>query len=277
MKDHLVDWGFTEVYTNSLVSKHLAQWSGFALKAHLLVSNPLSEDQVYLRRSLIPSHLEVMKSNEVRGKRSIFEIAHVYHPRLGKKLPQEKLKLVMTADESLSAIKGTVTMLLEKLHINYQFLPRNGAWVVTNPMRSTAISAADRIVGRLGELNASHLEAFQLNGVISVAEFDVKSLLGLVRTHPTYQELPQYPPVIEDLTFMFPEKTYLGQVIEEMTSLSRLVESVVLKESYQRNSTFTITYRHPDRSLSDKDISPVRMKIKTFLEKDFRAKLVGRL
>jgi phenylalanyl-tRNA synthetase beta chain len=272
-----VDWGFTEVYTNSLVSKQLAQWSGFALKTHLSVSNPLSEDQVYLRRSLIPSHLEVMKSNEVRGRRSIFEIAHVYYPRLGKKLPHEKLKLVMTTDGPLSAIKATVTMLLEKLRINYQFPPRNGAWVLTNPARSTAISAADRIVGRLGELNASHLEAFQLNSVISVAEFNLKALQGLVRTHPAYQVLPQYPPLIEDLTFIFPEKTYLGQVIEEMTSLSRLVESVVLKETYQRNSTFTITYRHPDRSLTDKDISPVRIKIKTFLEKYFRAKLIGTL
>lgn len=274
VKDRLTDWGLTEVYTFSLVSRELAERSGYPYEEHLHLKNPISEDQIALRRSIVPSHLEVIRENRHSGDVQLFELANIYKPRGGAKLPEERLELVLTADRSYSSFKSLVENLLTTLYIRHQFLPVRNARML-DASRSADIVAAGRRLGVLGEIKADGLNHFDLPSPVTACILNARKLFDLAKTHPAYQPLPKHPPVIQDFTFALPGKTYVGQVIEEMTSLSRLVESVSVKEIYERNATFTVTFRHPDRSLSDTDVVPVRKKIVSSLKKHFNAKLVG--
>jgi len=98
--------GLSEIYTNSLVPESLAQQSGFKLSEHLKIKNALSQDWLYLRRSLIPSHTQSFPA---------FEIANTYHPRLGK-LPEERLQLIISGVSDFLKLKGIIDVLSAKLH-----------------------------------------------------------------------------------------------------------------------------------------------------------------
>ena len=235
IKTWLVGLGLTEIYTNSLISESLAKQSGFKLTEHLKIKNALSQDWLYLRRSLIPSHLQALANNPQAKKLTFFEIAYTYHPQKDQ-LPQEKLELIISTKDSYLHLKGIVDTLFTKLH-----LPVSASLTPTT------------------------------------AVIDLKPILKTARLYPQYRPLSSHPPIIEDLTFTLPEKTYLGPVINTIKSTYRLIKSVKLSKIYQQNYTFAITYQSMLKDLSATNITPIRKTIVSLLKTKFKAKLVGKL
>ena len=91
----------------------------FNLKAnsHLVISNTISQDLKYLRKSLLPSLIKNIKDNQ--GKRKIlwlFEIAKVYLARKND-LPEEIYKLGIIVNTDFFDLKGVIENLLEELNI----------------------------------------------------------------------------------------------------------------------------------------------------------------
>jgi len=80
--------GFTEIYNYSLVSEDL--FDGPVDRA-IKLKNPLSEDMMYLRNSLVPSLLTSVDENKGHDEIKIFEMSGVYEKRQGD-LPKEILK-----------------------------------------------------------------------------------------------------------------------------------------------------------------------------------------
>jgi phenylalanyl-tRNA synthetase beta chain len=85
VKNALKYWGFTEVYSYSMVSEEL--FEGSPAEA-VEISNPLSEEWIYLRKTLVPSLLKIISENKNREIIKIFEIANVYNKR-SNDLPKE--------------------------------------------------------------------------------------------------------------------------------------------------------------------------------------------
>ena len=101
--------------------------------------------------------------------------------------------------------------------------------------------------------------------------------MALAKTYPPYQPVSDFPPIIEDLTFTLPSKTFLSPVIKTIKSAHLLVKTVKLTKTYQHNFTFNISYQSQTNPLTDKKISPIRQKIVNLLTKQFKAKLVGKI
>jgi len=230
IKTWLAAWGLTEVYTYSLVAQPDA-------KNNLKLTNPLTDDMVYLRQFLIPSHLQVIHQNKNKPDVSIFEMANVYLPK-PKELPIHELHLTLTTNKDFLWLKGIVEALFKKLHISATFTP-------------TEILVSKTKLGTIGRVAPN----------IYAADLAVGHLIKHSSAYPHYRPLPTTAPIIEDMTFTLPPQTYLGQVITAIKSTSSLIESVTLKDRYENNSTFTITYRNPKSQLTDHDIVPLRSKI----------------
>ena len=73
--------------------------------------------------------------------------------------------------------------------------------------------------------------------------------------------MPKYPPQIEDITIEIPEGKLVGDVIQSAKLASKLVQSIELVDIYERKFTFRISYLHPDKTLSDKEVEREREKI----------------
>lgn len=266
IKQHLAGWGAVEIYSNSLISQHLAEQSGCKLSDHLKIKNALSEEWQYMRRSLILSHLDALANNSSQKQLTFFEMAHVYQPKTGH-LPEEILQLVITTNQDYLALKGLVEALAKKLHLDIRFEPtdeKNPIWLRG---KTALIKIQAKQIGLIG----------QIKGFACSATLDVKKLINLSRRYPHYQAPSEYPAIIEDLTFTLPVQTYVAPVMGKIQSLNKLIRQVSLTKKYEHNYTFRLTYQSSQKPLENKDIAPVRKKIVQTLEKSFASSLVGQV
>ncbi len=254
VKDYLSGWGGAEVYTLSLVSKKEAGDGALRLK------NPLGLESEYLRTSLMPSLEKAAKENSgVKEAFHLFEIANIYLPKRGS-LPEELMTLAgVFVNNSYQNAKGVVEALLEKLNTDYEFFPEDSKGFL--PSRRVVIKASGTLIGQMGETEAGNI----------YYEFPMQSLQKVAKEFKPFSPLPAYPAQIEDITFSFPEKTYLGDVVEKIKEVDKLISSVVLVDKFKDNFTFRIWYQHPEKTLTNADIEKIRAKIIKVCRENFGA------
>lgn len=123
------------------------------------------------------------------------------------------------------------------------------------------------------KLHTEIIPQYQPNSAV----IDLAVMLKKASIYPHYQPVSSHPPIIEDLTFTLPEKTFIGPILETIKKIDKLVSSINLSTVYQQNFTFSIKYQSLTSDLSVADIEPIRKKIVSVLTTKFKANLVGNL
>jgi len=272
VKHFLANIGWQEVYTYSLVSRELAQASGRPLTEHLQLLNPLTDDKVYLRRSLIPSLEEVISTNPMSPELSVFEIANVYVPQSGD-LPDHQMTLGWASNRGYRQVRGDLEVLSRSLFMK-------GLEIVPVPVPKDVYSSTYETLGKIratdqkGNSHTLGVIGITKAGLIT-CEIYIPALAQVTRTHPTYQPLAKTMPIIEDLTFTLAVETAIGPVLKTIQELSPLITTVELKDIYQQNYSFTLTYQDPNQNLEAKTVEVLRKKVVTTLASEYQAQLVG--
>lgn len=247
-------WGYTEVYTYSLVSEDL--YEGPIEKA-VKIKNPLNEDSVYLRNSIVPSLLQIIENNKNKETIKIFELANTYHRKEGS-LPEETLKLsgaIKNQSVSFFEAKGLIEQLFEDLGIkNYKFKQRKESL-------GAEVLIENANIGYIEMLDNSTLD-FELDFEIILKNSNLKKI---------YKPLAKFPPVIEDLTLVLDDAINTEDVLSEIKLQSFLILDVNLKDKYENSRTFHITYQAQDKNLTNKEAAEIREKIITAVTEKFRA------
>lgn len=256
--------GAQELYTYSMVSEQLALLDGFTLEEHLKLANPLTDDRVYLRRSLTPSLIEGLHLMQ-QPKRVVFELANVYHPQ-EKALPQEVFRLTIVSGGEYRALRGHVEALLSSL-----FIPKLVVNAAEYGVQQATLTchAVDGVELQLGTV--SH----HPGGFVSF-DFVWSAVVAASSTHPAYHPLPKAESLTEDLTFTLPARTSIGQLITNMEKASPLL-TITLGDQYENNYTFHCTYLDPETSLSSQDVAPLRAAVVKLANESAGAVLVGTL
>lgn len=246
-------WGFTETYTYSFVSEDM--FEGPTTEA-VKVENPLNEDFVYMRNSLIPSLLKVVSDNKDANDIKIFEIANTYLKK-EKGLPKELLTFsgVLKKDNaSFYEVKGVIEQIFEDLNIkSFNF-------------KKSSISSLGASVfiekDYLGEIEVldNNLINFELN-------FEL--LLKYANTQREFTEFAKFPPVIQDLTVTSKENVATEDIINTMGAQSDLVKEVSLIDEYENSKTFRLTFQDPQKNLTKVEVAEIREKIIASLKKSF--------
>jgi len=216
---------------------------------------------VYMRRTIVPSLLQVVKDNQDYERIRLFELANIYEKN-GKDLPKQELKLaglIKQQKASFSDAKGVIEQLLSDLEI-------------------TAVTFK-KLTDRYG---AQIIIANHELGVIEV--FDDTTItfeldFNLIRNHATlkkiYKPIGKYPPVIEDIAIIAPADVPTGDLMNAIQQQSKLIREVSLLDKYQETRTFHIVYQSHDKNLSDKEVGEIRNNILKVLKEKFNAKLKG--
>ncbi len=243
--------GAQEVYTYSLVSEALAKMSGNPLEKHLAVRNPLTEDNIYLRRSLIPSLNEVLDHNPTRTELTVFELANVFHPKQGTKLPNEERHLSLATRLGVPVARAFLDRLLKDFYISVSSIDRGGV------IKARATSGKMWEVGQISHTSKS-----------TIVDLLWSAVMDLASNYPRYQPIPKSAPLLEDFTFELPEKTNVGPVIATIKSASDLIAKVVLVSTFKNRKSFRATFQDPVGSLSTEVIAPLRDAIIKRVEKE---------
>lgn len=257
VKNALKYWGFIETYTYSLVSEDLLDGpTDEAVK----VKNPLSEDLVYLRKTLVPSLLQVIRENKKRDTIKIFEISNVYHKK-SHALPDETAMLagvIKKKNVSFYEIKGVIEQFLTDIGVQHaRFTQRK------NEELGADVYSKDVLLGNIEVLD-DNLINFELN---------FETIIKHATMRKDFKPLAKYPPIIEDIAIIASETTATGELIDEIKKQSALITSVSLLDQYEDTRTFHIIYQHKERNLTNEEVGEIRKKILTALKQKFDAKL----
>ena len=277
-KDILKYLGFTEVYTLSFVSSETLKNSGFDPQKCIKLKNPLTKEGEYLRPSLLPGIINAVKENSHRTEDTVrlFELSKTYTLNKDKKNQSvntplyESLSLTGavngTDDKSFFKLKGIIEELLYELGISifsfhleidkhYPFLK------LLHPRRRLGIQVDGQFCGFFGQ--AEEILLFDIN---------FEQILKNVKSHKTYQPVLQYPPIIEDMTFVFPQKTYLGPIISTLKESHELLSRVKLIASYKESKTFRLYFQDKNGNLTSSETAKIKEKIAVLLKNKFSGK-----
>lgn len=270
VKQFLADLGWQELYTYSMVSEKIALQSGWPLDEHLKIANPLTDDRVYLRRSLLPSLNEVLTANHNVESLSVFEIAYVYHPAEGK-LPTQNLHLALLSRKSFRHAKGDLEALCRQFFID--------DLIVEPTVKNAQLAERGKLFGLnwrgkqelLGEIGVTGDGYF-------VADLQLSALQQISQSHPQYQAQIKTNQIIEDLTFTFSEKIAVGTILGQLKNIHQHLYSIELVgEPYRQNYSFRVVYANPNEHLSIDQVAPIRTSIISRLATEYNAKLVGQV
>lgn len=256
-KEALKYWGFTEVYTYSLVSEDMLE---VATKDAVTLLNPLNNDMVYLRTTLIPSLLATLRDNRNIEKIQIFELANVYIKK-GNDLPNEVFMLsgvIKHEHASFYKVKGILEGLFNDLGIKkYEFRKNENG----------EVGADIYIFGnKLGEIEI-------LDRNIIDFEINFNELLKYVSSKKTYIPVPKFPAAVEDLRIAIDPGIEYSKIVSTIKKASTLVTRVELLDTYEDKKTFRITYQSRERNLTSVDLSELREKITDHLKQDLNAEV----
>ncbi len=294
--------GLSEVINYSFISEDFCDRLGLPEDDHrrrtVRILNPLSEDQALMRTTLVPGLLDSLRRNQSHRVMdlALYEIGATFLRLPDEELPDEQLYIAGLLSGGRNALswhhkpapvdffdaKGVVEDLLEGLNMPEAVFLRQDLPAYYESASSAAIQINGRTVGWLGRIAARTAEIFELRETPYVFELNVGALLDVRCGVPQYQSLPRYPFVERDLAVVMDVSVPAGQVVDFIQGLGEeLLTEVTLFDAYegkqvgegQRSLAFRLTYRSPERTLTDEEVNTVHQRITEKVIEAFAASL----
>lgn len=269
----LVCAGFDEAITASVVSEELAAvFSPWTDAAAVRTSTPMLKGADRLRRSLIPSLLEVRRINESLGNPIIelFETARIYLPVAGG-LPQEQGTLGIVSGGNYYRVKGVVEALLGAVHSDIRLEAADIQQPLLDPLKSSELRVRGQCLGYLGELSADGWKQAGLRAGATVAEIRLDLLVGLADLIPKYTEPSPYPAIERDMNLIVDEAVRWAALAETVQhAVGECLESLTYQETYRdpqkdgagkKRLLFSITLRSRQRTLTNEEADRIRQHV----------------
>jgi phenylalanyl-tRNA synthetase beta chain len=279
VRERLVARGLFEARTSKLIARSAPAFSEGAVQ----LRNPLSEDHVALRPSLIGGLLGVLERNVNAGAESvaIFEIGCAFIPPAGKEerhlavllwgksdaAPQWRAQNKRNVD--LFDLKGVLDPVIEDLSFR--------AGKFSDLALAIEILSGDRIIGFGGQLSFAKSPA---PSPVFVAELQADLVLkDAARTK--FHELEKFPAVTRDIAMIVPEQIPHEKILHAIDNPKEpLLESVELFDLFtekigaaQKSLAYRLTYRDRSRTLTNEEVNGAHAKIRERLRHDLGAEL----
>jgi phenylalanyl-tRNA synthetase beta chain len=290
MRERLVAGGLTEVRTSKLLPRERFAFGENAIE----LRNPLSEDHVALRPSLLPGLLGVLDHNVRAGadRVAIFETGRVFEPPSGAE--KKRIAILLWGNVGSEVhwrnekrrvdffdLKGAIE-LTRKEKLSFQRgLQKNRSLALT-----VEILANHDLVGVAGQLSDALSSKLDASGAVLVAEVSLDFPEETRGSHATFRELGKFPAVTRDIAMIVPDTLsheQIWKVIDEPGEplLERVAffDRVVGKEAEQlfgpgkKSVAYRLTYRDQSRTLTSEEVNAAHAKIRERLRSDLGAEL----
>jgi phenylalanyl-tRNA synthetase beta chain len=260
------------------------------------ITNPLSNDQAFMRTMLLPGLLETARRNVfVREDRvRIFEVGRVFEP--GEEvLPREKTRVGMLiagdwddaswlrsgAAVDYYLVKGILDRVAAGRRCRLEYGVADERFL--HPGKSAiAQDAQGRMVGWLGELHPLVLQAYDLRGPAVAAEICLDHLVGASGALVMFRDLIAYPLVEQDVALVVDAGIPAAEVIRQLRETGGdLLEDVVVFDLYEgtqipsgkRSLALRLCFRAADRTLSDAEVGEIRERMLATVSRTLGAQL----
>jgi phenylalanyl-tRNA synthetase beta chain len=177
--------------------------------------------------------------------------------------------------ESFFTLKGMIEELFANLGVHdAEFVPESG-YGVYHPGRCARIISSERELGIMGEVHPDVSEKYGIEARCYCAELMLGKLIELANIEKLYSQLPKYPQALRDIALVVDEDTAAGALKDIITAEGgAILEAVSLFDVYRgkqigdgkKSLAFSLTYRAPDRTLTDDEVVAVHSRIVNVLK-----------
>jgi phenylalanyl-tRNA synthetase beta chain len=262
--------GFDEAMTASVVPERWSNAFSPWTTAEPLVSNsPMLEGADRLRRSLVPSLLDVRRINESLSNPIIelFETARIYLPQ-GGGLPKEQWTLAAVSGRGFLAVKGLVEALLAALHITDPLELGDFTHELVAAGQACELKLAGQRLGFLGDVSPAAHKSFGLRGPATLLEIDLGTLAGKARLATKYTPQSPYPTIARDINLIVAESVRWADLAATARAAAGAdLERLEYLDTYRdpqkdgpdtKRLLFSLTLRPKDRTLTGPEADAVR-------------------
>jgi phenylalanyl-tRNA synthetase beta chain len=280
-RQRLAAVGLDEVRTSKLLPRERFAFSESAME----LRNPLSEDHMALRPSILVGLLGVLDRNIRAGAErvAIFEIGRTFIPPSGKE--ERHLGILLwgkvasapnwrspkSSSLDLFNLKGALECVVPDLSFRPGKFPDLALPV--------DVFSGDRMIGFGGQLLAAKSNA---PGPVFVAEVHADLLLKPEEATTKFREIEKFPAVTRDIAMIVPEEISHQKILRVIQEPREpLLESVELFDLFsggeigeaRKSLAYRLTYRDRSRTLTSEEVNAAHAKIRERLRRDLGAEL----
>ena len=293
LKKTLLANGISEVVTFSFHSTKAHE----ILKgdATLKISNAISDDQSFMRNSMIFNHLESAELNFKKGfkKIKLFEIGPIYNSSQSQ---ENILSLLISSEENTNSIYKSekfnfysLSKLLSNLisSLNFdikQFHISRSTSNIFHPGQSAELYMGKKLIARYGKVHPLVMEEFsKLKDTYAIEIFFENLPIDSISRITTNNILDsQFQFSEKDFSFIFEREQNLFEVQRFVNGVDKnLIKSVEFFDLYEskdlgdnsKSVTFRVTIQSKDKTLEDKDLDQLHKNILEKVSNKFKAKI----
>ena len=287
LRQRLVALGLFEARTSALIPRAVAAQDGA-----VELRNPLSEDHVGLRPSIVRGLLDVLARNLNMGATSIrlFELGNIFVPPDAT----EKRALGLVFSGAVASrghwragakrqldffdLKGAIdTLRIPKL----EFRRTENAGLAL----AAEILSRNQVVGLAGQLNAARASELGARSPVFVAQIVLDLVAAASDDEKRFTEIDRFPAVTRDIAMILPEALSHDRIEEVIAQTNEpLLAGVELFDLFsgsdaaslgsgRKSMAYTLTYRDKNRTLTNDEVTVVHARIRERLKSELGAEL----
>ena len=287
VKDALVGCGFSETLTTSFLEASAASGCFFGQGDPVTIRNAMRRDENALRQSLLPSMLQVRKTNQDFDNHDvrIFECTVVYLSQEGGGIPVHLPIVGGLLDGNFREIRGVVHRVVTALgieEIEFTTLDEDGQRLLDSDGGATVKLADGKVLGHVGRPRAEVVQAHDLREPPYYVELRLDELTERAQLTPRFTPLSRFPAVKRDLAIVVDEDRPWGEVESLMRDLHLAdLESLEFFDEYRgkqvgrgkKSLAFSMTFRSHERTLTGEEVDATRERAMRSLEETLGAKI----
>ncbi len=293
LKKILISNGLSEIITFSFHSTKANEiLSG---DKSLKISNAISDDQSFMRNTMIFNHLETAEMNYKKGYKNIqiFEIGPIYNTSQSQ---ENILSLLISSQENTNSIfksedfnfysiSNLVSKLISSLNFDVkQFNISRSSSNMFHPGQSAELNMGKKLIARYGKVHPLIIEEFPKlkNSYAIELFFENLPINSICRTN-SYNILDsQFQFSEKDFSFVFEKEQNLFEVQRYVNGIDKnLIKNVEFFDLYEskdlgensKSVTFRVTIQSKDKTLDEKDLEQIHNNILEKVSNKFKANI----
>ena len=284
---------FSEIITFSFHSSKAHDY--LKGSSSLKLNNAISEEQAYMRNSMLFNHLEALDNNRKKGLQNLnlFEIGPIYHDSSSQEnivfglcmknnFKNRKFKSLNFDFYSLSII---VSKIISSLNFDVnQFNIKRSESIYYHPGQSAELFMGKKLIARYGKVHPLILENFpKLHETFAFEVFYENLPVDTIIKKNTFKSLEsEYQYSEKDFSFIFEKDQNLYEVYRVLNGIDKkLIQKIEFFDEYysseigekNKSITFKIIIQSNEKTLDEKDIELVHKNIVDKISSKFKAKL----
>ena len=288
LRERLVARGLSEVRTSKLIPRNAPAFSENAIA----LQNPLSEDHVALRPSLLSGLLGVFERNVRAGAErvALFELGRVFVPPSGREERRAGFLVwgkIVSDLHWRTADQGRLDFFDLKGAVESVFPQKLSFQRSTRPTLSLAVEiyAGNQLIGIAGQLSKFSLK-IDAPGDVFVAELSLDRPVQGLGSRATFREFGRFPAITRDIAMVLSEELTHEEILKVIflgnppwLERAEFFDQFVGDEAARRfgpnkkSVAYRLTYRDKNRTLTSEEVTAAHTKIRERLQRELGAEL----